>query len=257
MSGMTRPHDVAYLLPLFEAVTPYRADGYFRPLPEPAVRSSLATDDAPLKPWHGSVLIRTSFSAGLSHVDALCRLVTMTGLIDPSSPWTLLRGALENFATAAWLLSGKDRPTRRARALALWAEDMRNRAQHEKDVQHVVTGNGKTGEQRQQDIKQLAMTLGLNPLPATQAGAIIAAAAEQAGLDSVGVRASWRVASGFAHGRFWPNLRAAEPRSAIPTADGYLIAMVIDDAQLERLAKACLWLLGHVAQRYAARCTVH
>lgn len=251
-----RPDDVAYLLPLFQAVAPYRADGHFRQLPEPAPRSSLATDDAALKPWGGSILIRTSFAAGLFHVDALSRNVTMTGQIDPSSPWTLLRGALENFATAVWLLSGKDRSERRARALALWREDMRNRGQHEKDVQHVVTGQGKSGEQRRQEIEQLATTLSLDPLPGHQAGAIIAAAAKEAGLDPVRVQASWRVASGFAHGRFWPNLRAATPRSAIPTADGYLVGMVINDDELERLAKACLTLLEHTTQRYAARATV-
>jgi hypothetical protein len=64
------------------------------------------------------------------------------------------------------------------------------------------------------------------------------------------------VASGFAHGRFWPNLRAAQARSAIPTADGYLVGMVIDDDQLEPLASACLKLLNHAASRYAARNTV-
>lgn len=254
-NSTNRPDDLAYLLPLFKAVEPYRADGHFRQLPDPAPHSSLATDDGPLKPWYGSVLIRTSFAAGLFHVDALSRNVTMTRQIDPSSPWTLLRGALENFATALWLLSGKDRTERRARALALWDEDMRNRAQHETDVQHVVTGQGKTGGQRRQEIQQLAATLALNPLPGPKAGAIIAAAAKEAGLDPVRVQASWRVASGFAHGRFWPNLRAAQPRGAKPTADGYLVAMVINDDELTKLAEACLGLMRHVVQRYEARNT--
>ncbi|WP_338907071.1 hypothetical protein [Streptomyces nigra] len=251
-----RPGDVAYLLPLFDAVTPYRAEGHFRQLPEPAPRSSLATDDSPLKHYAGNHLIRTSFAAGLFHVDALRRLVTDSGQIDPSSPWTLLRGALENFATAVWLLSGKDRSERRTRALALWDEDMRNRGQHERDVQHVVTGQGKSGAERRQEIEQLATALSLTPLPSPKAGAIIEAAAKEAGLNPVRVRASWRVASGFAHGRFWPNLRAAEARGAIPTADGYLVAMVINDDELERLAKACLKLLEHAEGRYAARNSV-
>ncbi|MGW3728147.1 hypothetical protein [Streptomyces sp. NPDC000851] len=251
-----RPDDVAYLLPLFEAVAPYRADGHFRQLPEPAPRSSLATDDNPLNHYGSSYLIRTSFAAGLFHVDALRRLIIDSRQIDPASPWTLLRGALENFSTAVWLLCGKDRSERRARALALWDEDMRNRHQHETDVQHVVTGQGKSGAQRRQEIQQLATTLSLPPLSAPKAGVIIEAAAKEASLNAVHVRASWRVASGFAHGRYWPNLRAAEPRGAIPIADGYLVAMVINDDELERLAKACLKLLEHAAQRYAARAAV-
>ncbi|MFF7977403.1 hypothetical protein [Streptomyces sp. NPDC007905] len=36
-------------------------------------------------------LIRSSYSAGLAHADALRRLTA--GEVDPTSPWTLLRGA--------------------------------------------------------------------------------------------------------------------------------------------------------------------
>lgn len=53
-----------------------------------------------------------------------------------------MRGALENFATAAWLLDGPDRPERRCRTLRLWRQDMRNRAQHEEETAH-------TGHRRQ------------------------------------------------------------------------------------------------------------
>jgi hypothetical protein len=52
---------------------------------------------------------------------------------------------------------------------------------------------------------------------------------------------------------FWPNLRASEPRSAIPTADGYLIGFVVNDGELKALATACQKLLEHAARRYRAR----
>lgn len=51
-------------------------------------------------------------------MDAFRRL-TAAGEIDPTSPWTLLRGALENAATGVWLLTGTGRDERRRRALAL------------------------------------------------------------------------------------------------------------------------------------------
>ncbi|MGP3948562.1 hypothetical protein [Streptomyces sp. 7N604] len=222
-------------------------------LPEPAARSSLAADDRQLTSWGATKFIRSSFSAGLMHVEALTKLVVVARQIDPYSPWTLLRAVQENFATAVWLLDGKDRAERQHRALTLWAEDFRNRAQHEADVKHVVTGpREKTGRQRYEEIKQLASNLGLPKLPRPSTGDIIFAAASTAGLDPERTRAAWRVASGFAHGRMWPNLRASEPRSATPTADGYLIGFVVDDEQLEFLATVCLKLLEHAAQRYSA-----
>jgi hypothetical protein len=94
----------AYLLPLFHAIEHARADGAYRQLPAPALVSSLAADDARLGPYSAAHLIRNSYTAGLAHADALRRL-TAAGEIDPTSPWTLLRGALENFATALWLLA--------------------------------------------------------------------------------------------------------------------------------------------------------
>ncbi|WP_317447560.1 hypothetical protein [Streptomyces collinus] len=54
--------------------------------------------------------------------------------VDPTTPWMLLRGALENFATGLWFLDGAGRSERRRRALSLWDEDMRNRQQHETDT---------------------------------------------------------------------------------------------------------------------------
>lgn len=248
------PDDVSYLAPLFNAAAAYRAEDHFVLLPQPAARSSLATDDGPLGSWGAAKFVSSSFSAGLMHVEALTKLVTVAGQIDPYSPWTLLRGAHENFATAVWLLDGKDRDERRHRALTLWAEDFRNRAEHEADVQHVVTGpKEKTGAERREEIKQLADSLGLPGLPRPSATKIITAAASAAGLDPDRTRASWRVASGFAHGRQWPNLRASEVRGVRRTADGYLLNFVVDDKKLEDMATACLRLLEHTAQRHKAR----
>ncbi|MDQ0784562.1 hypothetical protein [Streptomyces sp. B3I8] len=101
----TQAFSGAYLLPLFHAIEQARADGAYRQLPDPDPASSLAADDAPLGPYAAAHLIRASYTAGLAHADALRRL-TAAGEVDATSPWTLLRGALENFVTALWLLDG-------------------------------------------------------------------------------------------------------------------------------------------------------
>nr|WP_181852515.1 hypothetical protein [Streptomyces sp. HB202] len=186
-------------------------NGAYRQLPAPAPASSLAADDAPLGPYAAAHLIRASYTAGLAHADALRRL-TVAGEIDPTSPWTLLRGALENFATGLWLLDGTGRAERRRRALSLWDEDMRNRHQHEQDTGHLPAGGGLSGAQRRAEIRAIADHLALAPLTAPRTHQILLAAAPTAGLTAVKVGAAWRAASGFAHGRYWPHLRLPAPR---------------------------------------------
>ncbi|MER5446856.1 hypothetical protein ABT065_14600 [Streptomyces sp. NPDC002764] len=246
--------DFAYLAPLFNAAAAYRGGDHFRLLPDVAERSSLAKDDEPLGPWGAAKFVQSSFSAGLMHVEAFRQLVSVAQQVDLHSPWTLLRGALENFATAAWLLAGKNREERRHRVLCLWAEDFRNRAQHERDTNHVPRPGGKTGTERREEVKQLAQTLGLPNLTKPEATSIIYEAAAGAGLAPTPTQALWRVASGFAHGRFWPSLRAAKVRSATPISNGgVLVDFGVDDDQLEEMAEACRTLLEHTASRYKAR----
>jgi hypothetical protein len=249
----TRDFNGAYLLPLFSEVEQARTDGAYRQLPAPAPASSLATDDAPLGAYAAAHLIRASYTAGLAHADALRRL-TAAGEVDPTSPWTLLRGALENFATGLWLLDGTGRAERRRRALSLWDEDMRNRHQHEQDTGHLPTGGGLSGAQRRAEIRAIADHLALAPLTAPRTHQILLAAAPVAGLTAVEVGAAWRAASGFAHGRYWPNLRASQPRAAIPGDDGvHTVALVIDEDQHRPLAEYCRIMLRRLQEHYNAR----
>ncbi|WP_329317098.1 hypothetical protein OG723_43940 (plasmid) [Streptomyces sp. NBC_01278] len=249
----------AYLQPLFADVERLRGEGAYRQLPAPQPSSSLATDDAPLGMYSASTLIRNSYSAGVAHADALRRLVH-AGEVDPQSPWTLMRGALENFATAVWILGGNDRTERRRRTLALWREDMRNRAQHEEDTGHQPGPGGKTGRERRQDIADLALSLGIPTavLSKPEAGKVIEEAAEDAGLKAREVTAAWRAASGFAHGRYWPNLRASMPIDAVRSGpDHYLMALVIDEDQHRPLTRHTRTLLHRLHDRYQVRATAH
>ncbi|MFJ8746013.1 hypothetical protein ACIRL2_42490 [Embleya sp. NPDC127516] len=259
MTTTTKPDTegkFAFLKPLFDAVAAHHGPDAYIPLPEPAPRSSLATDDRPLGGWTASTLIRNSFAAGLSHVDALARQITVARVIDPHSPWTLLRGALENFATSTWLLAGTGRDERRTRALASWAQDMHNRGQYEDDTGHTPTGpNARTGTQRRDEIHALATTLGLSPLPRPEVRKIIESAASETGLDPAAVRAAWRVGSGFAHGRHWPLVRVGAPVGAIANNNGHMVALVLDEEHLANLTTPVLTLLNHTRTRYTVRAT--
>ncbi|MFD8809490.1 hypothetical protein [Streptomyces sp. NPDC059597] len=247
---MTPPRfKFAYLQPLFDDVESLRGEAAYQQLPAVQPSSGLAADDAPLG----------------TYADALRRIV-LHGEVDPTSPWTLMRGVLENFATAAWLLGGNDRTERRRRSLRLWREDMRNRRsshqqaaaqQHEEDTDHVPGPGGKTGRGRVQEIENLAVSLGIHDrLAKPEAGKLIAEAAAGIGLEPRRVTAAWRAASGFAHGRYWPNLRASLPRDAVRGGpDHYLMALVIDESQHRPLTDHTHALLRHVQARYTARAT--
>ncbi|WP_406368210.1 hypothetical protein OG788_46900 [Streptomyces sp. NBC_00647] len=253
----TQAFNGAYLLPLFETIEQARGEGAYRQLPAPHPASSLAADDATLGPYAIAHLVQNSHTAGLAHADALRRL-TVAGEVDPISPWTLLRGALENFATGLWLLDGAGRDERRHRALSLWDEDMRNRHQHEQDTGHQPSGAGKTGAERRAEIKDIADRLGLPPLTRPGTLQILLAAAPSAGLTAIKVGAAWRAASGFAHGRYWPNLRASQPRAAFQADNGiHTLALVIDEDQHRPLAQYCHSMLRRLQEHYTARAQAH
>ncbi|MEU2855571.1 hypothetical protein [Streptomyces syringium] len=83
---------------------------------------------------------------------------------------------------------------------------------------------------------------------------MIEEAAVDAGLHPRKVEAAWRAASGFAHGRYWPNLRSALPVDAAQGGpDHYLLALVIDEEAHRPLTDYTRTLLRHLYARYEAR----
>ncbi|MEU1667061.1 hypothetical protein ABZ547_26350 [Streptomyces sparsogenes] len=182
------------------------------------------------------------------------RRPTAAGEVDPTSPWTLLRGALKNFATGLWSSTAPDAASANAAPCRCGDEDMRNRQQHETDTGHLPAGGGMTGAQRRAEIRALADRLGLAPLTAPRTHQILLTAALAAGLTAVKVCAAWRAASGFAHGRYWPNLRASQPRAAVPGDAGvHTVAFVLDEDQHRPLAEYCCVMLGRLQEHYEAR----
>ncbi|UXY32386.1 hypothetical protein [Streptomyces sp. HUAS TT20] len=111
-----------------------------------------------------------------------------------------------------------------------------------------------TGAQRRAEIRTLADGLGLAPLTAPKTNRVLLEAAPAAGLTAVKVCAAWRAASGFAHGRYWPNLRIAQPRAATAADHGvHTFALVIDEDQHRPLAEYCHTMLSRLQDLHNAR----
>ncbi|MGW3917463.1 hypothetical protein ACWEBX_39230 [Streptomyces sp. NPDC005070] len=70
--------------------------------------------------------------------------------------------------------------------------------------------------------------------------------------------AAWRAASGFAHGCYWLNLRASQPRAAWQADDGtHTLALVIDEDQHRPLAQYCHRMLRRLQEHYTAHAQAH
>ncbi|MFE2101572.1 hypothetical protein [Streptomyces sp. NPDC059468] len=68
----------------------------------------------------------------------------------------------------------------------------------------------------------------------------------------------WRAASGFAHGRYWLNLKASQPYAAFPADNGiHTLALVIDEDQHRPLAQYCNSILRRLQEHYTARVQAH
>ncbi|BBC29884.1 hypothetical protein SGFS_011780 [Streptomyces graminofaciens] len=83
---------------------------------------------------------------------------------------------------------------------------------------------------------------------------VLTQAAPAAGLTAVGVCAARRAASGFAHGRYRPNLPATQPRAGAAADNGvHTIALVIDEGRHRPSAEHCHTLLQRRQDRHLAR----
>lgn len=88
--------------------------------------SELARDDARCQPYHVSHAARTSLSAAVDHLHAMCVQVLRTGVLHLYAPASLARGALECASTAIWLTRPGVSDERVARALKWNVADVRD-----------------------------------------------------------------------------------------------------------------------------------
>jgi hypothetical protein len=248
------------LVALVRRIEPYISEDTVNPLPAPHPKSSLATDAGPLQAKWIVTPIGASFSAGIEQVLIFRRLVIELQIVGTVSPYALLRSALENFAQMAWLLGGNTREERRIRVLQTWAYDMDERDKYDKEIGHVPVPPAKTGSDRRAEIFALGASLNL---PESRLkgkvllGHTIRTAADEAGYPGGEAVAAWRMASGFVHGRMWPNLRATEPTEAIPMPGGAMVRIVISDEKLDEIAKWCDRLLERSLSLYMRRARNH
>lgn len=251
--------DFGFLLPLFDLAGTLTdsddVEDMTMGLGEAHPSSEFAKDDQDLDGYWTSGVVTTGIVACLDHTVTLRDLVRRErATVTVNAPWTLLRGAIESASTALWVMAPSLRATRRAHTLRVWHYDYTERQKWEDDTGRTPPTSGKSGRERAAEVVVLAKRLGIKPTQVTTSlsyADTVSAAADVVGWDRKEARARWRESSGFAHGRTWPQLSLTSPRDAEQIRGGYGVALTLDEARLEPLARLTHDLLNGALLRYA------
>lgn len=185
---------------------------------DPQPGSDLAGDDALTSPVQLSHLARGSLGQAADHLDAIRTLLFEAQRLHTWAPYTLARGALENAATAVWLLAPEDRETRVHRRLRLRVQDLRDEEEFFEDAG--LTPVRDVAADREL-VRQLARDAGVKTDNLFARGPtftrILDEAQGPAGLSTA--RALWRLSSGIAHGRQWATLSSALAKDVVHQQD--------------------------------------
>lgn len=171
-----------------------------------AVHSSLHGDDRAAAPYQVSHVLRMCLTAAVDHLHAVKVLVVDAGTLHIAAPSSLSRGALENLATAYWILGPSQRNERIERTLRWHAKNFKDQQNAISELNHP---GHETLESRRHRLYTVGETRGIaettirNGYSSTEAVKY----AESTDPDlPLGVVLPWRLCSGFAHGRPWAYL---------------------------------------------------
>lgn len=175
-------------------------------MPQVEAGSSLARDDDATSPVQLSHAAWTALTIASDHLSAYRALIVDAQQTRPWAHHTLLRAAIENAATAVWLLAPSKRTTRIERRLRLAADDINESADAQR-LHGLKSPSGRTREQRLNKIAAIARRAGLpGSLKWHGYGAVIREAAADARTNAVALELAWRLGSGLAHGRSWASI---------------------------------------------------
>ena len=167
--------------------------------------SQLAADDDASDPYQVSHCARACLNAGVDHLHAAKALMFgAVPILHANSEYSLFRGALENLATAFWVLHPAQRSMRVERAL-------RSMVKNFKDQDKAPGGLGLPdyipGEVNVEHVVDIADRAGCDTSTVRKAyfsTSVLEYAEEHS--NAVNVLLMWQACSGFAHGRQWANL---------------------------------------------------
>lgn len=217
----------AQIAPLIDRLVE-RADrrGEFAPRAE----SALIGDDKATHPYNTSHAFGQSLSAAIDHLHAAKALVHDAQMLHLGAPSTLARSAIENAATAWWLLAPRGRDERVLRTLRWFSRNYRD--------QHAVTDgipaikSNRPLEDKLDSIRQVAAKRGVSQTDAAGGYQMSTVLREHDAETDTRSRFAWQLASGFAHGRPWAYLGALKHDQQPSAEAGILNIRLTNTVQL-------------------------
>lgn len=193
--------------------------------------SSLFGDDKATSPFQVSHAVRMCLLAAVDYLHAVKSLMLDLGVLHNASPFSLVRGGLENLSTAYWMLHPSTRNERIERALRWYAKNVNDGHTALKEI-------GLSDDTRRE-----TRLCKLDEIAARRA---ISANAVRSGYTSTGALKyveehssrskpllSWRFCSGYAHGRPWAYLGLSEQERFETTNPGVLnVKLTTDPSRL-------------------------
>ncbi len=149
----------------------------------------------------------------VDHLHAVKTLIADARVVHPHATYTLLRSAMENAATAMWLLEPPPRPERLRRRLKLAHHEAWESSQVRKVLPTDAPVGKRSPQERMDAVRDLARSLHLDPSDVSgrfSYESVVRSAGEASKLGADLSALLWRLCSGFAHGRYWASLSFLE-----------------------------------------------
>lgn len=195
-----------------------------RPVELPMPGSELAVDDEITDPRRLSHQVLASVRAAADHFHAASLLISAGRTVHANAQFTLLRAALENAATAVFVLGPDDRQSRVFRSLRVtWGDVV--------DQHNLLDNVGQSMRKSRADFKaELQSVARRQGMPESEVAKIAArplsysTIVETAGIESFGkagpvVLKTWMLNSGSAHGKQWAALVMIDRTNLMATDD--------------------------------------
>lgn len=192
-------------------------------------RSSLAADNRRTDPFQTSHVIEMLLNAGIDNLNGIRHLiwgrpgdVPSQAVVHQAAHYVLARAAIENFATALWILQPASRDLRIERTLRWHVKNIQD--QHQAISMLDISGQ-RSLEDKLLRLEQIA-TQSLGAIPSRFRSGYTATKVleyvDENNPENAGRKLStlflWRLCSGFTHGRLWASLTFQE-QDAQPTDD--------------------------------------
>lgn len=178
-------------------------------------------DDQVAFPFLVSSATHHALTHAIDHLACLHSTVAKAGDLPMAAPFTLMRGTIENAATAVWLMQPDDQTERIRRRLQLALSDV---GDCEAVERLGAAATGRPPSEMRAKIAEIGDSVGLPRDVVLGRGSSLARIVHEAGAvlprGGAHVEGVWRLCSGFAHGRSWSMASALHREDVRETAPG-------------------------------------